>query len=112
MVGGGGERGAPGFSIAHGMVGGDHQHHRIIGSLNRCHREGDRRPRIATNRLSKDVIRCDLRRALAHELHLACRHHDVGVFNGDEWREALKGYREWAASMQERQERLRPIRAT
>jgi hypothetical protein len=94
------------------MVGGDHQHDGVVGSLNRCDCERDRRPRIATDRLSKDVISRNLWRALAYELHLARRHHDVGVVDGDEWREALKGYREWAASMQERQERLRPIRAT
>ncbi len=94
------------------MVGGDHQHHRIIGSLNRCDCERDRRPRIATDRLGKDVISRNLWRALVYQLHLTCRHHDVGIFDGDEWRESLKGDREWAASMQERQERLRPIRAT
>ena len=54
----------------------------------------------------------DLWRALAHELHLVRRHHDVGVIDEDEWRESLQGHGEWAAPMQERQERLRPIGAT
>jgi hypothetical protein len=94
------------------MVGGDHQHDGVVGSLNRCDCERDRRPRIATDRLSKDVISRNLWRALAYELHLARRHHDVGVVDGDEWCESLKRYRERAAPMQKREERLRPVGAT
>ena len=112
VVGCGCKRDAPGVGVAHRMVSGDHQHHRIIRAIDGCHRESDRRPRVAADRLGKDVIGSDLRRAFAHELHLARRHHDVGVVDGDKRCESLKGYREWAAPMQKRQERLRPVGAT
>ena len=102
MIGCGGEGGAPGLGITHRMVCRDHQHDRVVGSIDGCYREGDRRPRVAADRFSKDVIGCDLRRALAHELHLACRDHNVGVVDGNEWRESLQRDRKWAAPMQER----------
>ena len=73
------------------MIGGEDEHHRIVGTIDAFCGECNGGTSIAADRFGDDVALLQRWERFAHQRQLGCGNHHVDIFEWDEWQESVNG---------------------